>query len=92
MKLKRPLFIGAGATLALSSAMVYAQIEQPPRDAGPLAETQLSTPLLAPAQRMFAKAAASAVKYTCSMHPSVLSDKPGDCPICNMRLVKVKAA
>jgi hypothetical protein len=91
MKLKRPLFIGAGATLALSSAMVYAQIEQQPRDAGPLAEAQLSAPLLAPTQRVSANAA-SAVKYTCSMHPSVLSDKPGDCPICNMRLVKVKAA
>ena len=26
--------------------------------------------------------------YTCSMHPEVLSDKPGDCPKCGMSLVK----
>jgi membrane fusion protein, copper/silver efflux system len=28
------------------------------------------------------------VKYTCPMHPSVVSDKPGACPICGMTLVK----
>lgn len=25
--------------------------------------------------------------YTCTMHPEVISDKPGDCPKCNMKLV-----
>jgi len=28
--------------------------------------------------------------YTCSMHPSVRSDKPGSCPICSMGLIHVK--
>jgi len=25
------------------------------------------------------------------MHPSVVSDKPGNCPICNMKLVPIDA-
>jgi YHS domain-containing protein len=29
------------------------------------------------------------VYYTCAMHPSVRSDKPGSCPICGMELVAV---
>ena len=28
--------------------------------------------------------------YTCSMHPQVIQDKPGNCPICGMKLVPVK--
>jgi Cu(I)/Ag(I) efflux system membrane fusion protein len=27
------------------------------------------------------------VKYTCSMHPQIIEDKPGNCPICGMELV-----
>jgi membrane fusion protein, copper/silver efflux system len=36
------------------------------------------------------KGSASAAKevYYCPMHPNYTSDKPGDCPICNMSLVK----
>ena len=28
--------------------------------------------------------------YTCSMHPQIIRDKPGNCPICGMTLVLVK--
>ncbi len=28
--------------------------------------------------------------YQCAMHPNITSDKPGDCPICHMRLTKVE--
>jgi membrane fusion protein, copper/silver efflux system len=31
-------------------------------------------------------------KYYCPMHPTYVSDKPGDCPICAMRLVPVENA
>jgi Cu(I)/Ag(I) efflux system membrane fusion protein len=30
------------------------------------------------------------VQYTCPMHPEVITDKPGDCPICGMSLVEKK--
>ncbi|QEM06119.1 HlyD family efflux transporter periplasmic adaptor subunit [Mucilaginibacter rubeus] len=30
----------------------------------------------------------SDIKYTCSMHPQILEDHPGNCPICGMALVK----
>lgn len=29
------------------------------------------------------------VYYTCSMHPQVIEDKPGNCPICGMKLIAV---
>ncbi|HTD41890.1 MAG TPA: HlyD family efflux transporter periplasmic adaptor subunit [Mucilaginibacter sp.] len=32
--------------------------------------------------------AKSDVKYTCPMHPQILEDHPGSCPICGMTLVK----
>ena len=32
----------------------------------------------------------TAMTYTCSMHPEVVSDKPGKCPKCGMDLVAKK--
>ena len=29
--------------------------------------------------------------YTCGMHPQIISDKPGLCPICEMQLVPIKS-
>jgi membrane fusion protein, copper/silver efflux system len=34
----------------------------------------------------------AAVKYHCPMHPTYISDKPGDCPICGMKLVPIEGA
>ena len=36
--------------------------------------------------------APAGAQYTCPMHPEVLKDAPGDCPICGMALVPVGAA
>lgn len=37
-------------------------------------------------------ASAEGVRYTCPMHPSVVQDFPGECPICGMTLVVIDAA
>ncbi|MFA6317046.1 MAG: efflux RND transporter periplasmic adaptor subunit [Elusimicrobiota bacterium] len=37
-------------------------------------------------------AAAAAAKYYCPMHPTYTSDKSGDCPICNMKLIPMEEA
>ncbi len=34
------------------------------------------------------KSTDEAVEYTCSMHPQIVQEKPGTCPICGMELVK----
>ena len=37
-------------------------------------------------------AVAAAAQYTCPMHPQILQDKPGSCPICGMALEPVVAS
>ncbi len=32
------------------------------------------------------------IKYTCSMHPEIISDKPSKCPKCGMDLIPVSAS
>lgn len=38
------------------------------------------------------KSDSSPIEYTCPMHPEVLQDHPGSCPICGMALESVKPA
>ncbi len=33
-----------------------------------------------------------AEKYQCPMHPTIIQDHPGDCPICGMKLVKMQGS
>ena len=45
-----------------------------------------SKPAPAPAQQ-----APAGVEYTCPMHPQIIRDKPGSCPICGMALEPLTA-
>jgi Cu(I)/Ag(I) efflux system membrane fusion protein len=46
----------------------------------------------APGHDHAAPSAEAKTRYTCPMHPTIVSDHPGDCPICGMALVKVGGA
>lgn len=39
-----------------------------------------------------AEAPRTMARYHCPMHPTMISDQPGDCPICKMRLVPIDAS
>lgn len=41
---------------------------------------------LSGAHKKPAEAMPAGTKYTCPMHPEIVTDKPGDCPICGMAL------
>ena len=44
-----------------------------------------------PAPSLSSSSAKQAPSYTCPMHPQYTSDRPGDCPLCGMRLEPVTA-
>jgi Cu(I)/Ag(I) efflux system membrane fusion protein len=48
---------------------------------------------LMPGPRASENASAQQAKqlYSCGMHPEVISDKPGNCPICGMKLTPIKS-
>lgn len=48
-------------------------------------------PLAAVADLAVPVSAEAAQQYTCGMHPMVITDEPGLCPICNMELTPLKS-
>jgi Cu(I)/Ag(I) efflux system membrane fusion protein/cobalt-zinc-cadmium efflux system membrane fusion protein len=54
----------------------------------PQAGTETLVALAAPAEAEAAEPAAQ--QYTCGMHPMIITDEPGLCPICNMELTPLK--
>jgi multidrug efflux pump subunit AcrA (membrane-fusion protein) len=79
-KKKRRAVVIALAALVLIGAGVFAFFQVP-------AFHSLLHPHPADNAAAIAK---GAVKYTCGMHPFIISDKPGKCPICGMTLTKIE--
>ena len=51
--------------------------------------TYLNKPPAAGQAAVVAHAAPSGAVYTCPMHPEIVRNAPGDCPLCGMALVPV---
>lgn len=67
-------------------------VEQKKASAAPQnADVTLPTTTTEQAARYMATLPEGASFYTCTMCPQVVSDKPGDCPVCGMHLVEQKA-
>jgi len=86
---------------ALSSGfdpfVAYANEAEPPtsaappvRPAAPSASHDHATHATPKAQPSAQAPANDAVVYTCPMHPEIIRNAPGNCPICGMKLVPKK--
>ena len=72
-------FVGIAASLALSLVTTGNNSKLG-------AVAKLATPASAEAEGQAVK------QYTCGMHPMIIVDEPGLCPICNMDLLPLKVA
>ncbi len=80
MKKRSRIYYGAAAVLVLAGAGVLAFYTVP------------AFHMLLHPHAAGDNAATTADKYTCGMHPFVISDKPGNCPVCGMTLTKIESA
>ncbi len=82
MRIERRWLLGIVATVASAAALGYAATRI----------TLLGQQFYsahATDQDKVVQADVSEAKYTCPMHPEIVQDHPGDCPICGMALVKL---
>lgn len=75
-------------TLALGAALSAGIVGcRQDKDRGSMGSMKMNEPTSVNAQPTTMPAA---TVYTCTMHPEVVSDKPGNCPKCGMALVPKK--
>jgi hypothetical protein len=73
-------------------ANAKAETAPPPERDNILASAPASEPPTSPATHAHDQAAPMADTYTCPMHPQIVKNAPGKCPICGMNLVKKESA
>jgi Cu(I)/Ag(I) efflux system membrane fusion protein/cobalt-zinc-cadmium efflux system membrane fusion protein len=71
-------YLGVFLLILLSGGGVWYAIQRSGSPANDVSHDEAGTP-------------AATQQYTCGMHPWVIADEPGDCPICGMKLTPVKA-
>lgn len=82
MRINRRLSLAIGVTAVSAAALGYAAVRIMPLD-------QLFNSTHATAQNKLVQSVEADAKYTCPMHPDIVQDHPGSCPICGMTLVKL---
>jgi hypothetical protein len=88
-KLKPGMYVNAviRSPMGRHGSVEEMQIEEAAKSAQ-AAKVTLPTQDAQSAAQFLAGLADGAMYYTCTMDPQVMSDKPGDCPICNMKFVE----
>lgn len=89
MRIQRRLLLGIGITAVSATALGYAATRLMPMDHVFTSTQNTANSVSNTTQNQVARATAATTKYTCPMHPDVVQDHPGSCPICGMTLVKV---
>ena len=57
-----------------------------------ITEDLVKNPTSKPMQEMKMNSSVKGEKYTCPMHPEIIRDQPGNCPICHMKLVPLESS
>lgn len=92
-KKKIAIIISSVLVLLVAAAWIYFKVLLPKNDThkqyeGMAGMKNMKMDTKDEGMNIKATAAEEKVLYTCSMHPEIIRDKPGDCPICGMHLVK----
>jgi Cu(I)/Ag(I) efflux system membrane fusion protein len=73
------------AVLLVAAAVVFAAIKEPPTNTPSIAE---AAQMHAPAVDQAHASTPAQAMWTCPMHPEVMQDHPGRCPVCGVDLVQ----